>query len=330
MLVVVCLVVMAAASAADNFTFLAVGDWGGQDSSPYVTTGEVATASGMGIKAAEMNSRFQLALGDNFYSSGIHGTAESPRFEETFEECYNASSLNSPWYVIAGNHDHLGNVSAQIAYSQLSTRWNYPDYYYTTSHSFEDDGKNVTIDLIFIDTVLLAGNSDDAVTEENPHPQPPGPKDAKVAETQWQWLKDQMSASKADYLWVAGHYPVWSGCSHGPTQVLVDLLKPLLEQYKASGYLSGHDHCLEHMDEGKGPVYVLSGAGKECCYSDSKVDKNPKDVIKFIIANTGKGPVPIESGFASITHTAAGATIVYYAQNGTALYSPPVVAPRSF
>ena len=28
----------------------------------------------------------------------------------------------------------------------------------------------------------------------------------------------------------------------------------------------GHDHCQMHVDEGRGPVYVLSGAGFECCY----------------------------------------------------------------
>jgi len=38
-----------------------------------------------------------------------------------------------------------------------------------------------------------------------------------------------MKESKADYLFVAGHYPVYSACSHGNTDYLVDNLKPLLE-----------------------------------------------------------------------------------------------------
>ena len=44
--------------------------------------------------------------------------------------------------------------------------------------------------------------------------------------------------------------------------------------------MCGHDHCEEYIDEGKGPVYVLSGSGFECCYASTAVDKNPKGSIK--------------------------------------------------
>ena len=43
----------------------------------------------------------------------------------------------------------------------------------------------------------------------------------------------------------------------------------------------GHDHCQEHIDEGKGPVYVLTGSGFECCYPGSNADKVPAGAIKM-------------------------------------------------
>jgi hypothetical protein len=38
---------------------------------------------------------------------------------------------------------------------------------------------------------------------------------------------------------VGGHYPVWTGCAHAPTPVLVAKLKPRLEKYHATGYMRG-------------------------------------------------------------------------------------------
>ena len=66
-------------------------------------------------------------MGDNFYGAGIKGDDHAKRFKDTFEDAFPEPELMIPWYVIAGNHDHGGNVSAQIAYSQDSSRWNYPD-----------------------------------------------------------------------------------------------------------------------------------------------------------------------------------------------------------
>ena len=51
--------------------------------------------------------------------------------------------------------------------------------------------------------------------------------------------------NRAEYLVVAGHYPVYSGGIHGSTKCLVDRLQPLLREYHATAYFSGHDHSMQ-------------------------------------------------------------------------------------
>ena len=73
---------------------------------------------------------FTANIGDNFYTFGVENV-DDERFKETFEDVFTAPSLHIPWYFCAGNHDHYGNASAEIAYSKKSSRWNFPDFNYT-------------------------------------------------------------------------------------------------------------------------------------------------------------------------------------------------------
>ena len=52
--------------------------------------------------------------------------------------------------------------------------------------------------------------------------------------------KFNIKTSTADFLIVAGHYPVWSIASHGPTINLVQKLQPMLQKNKVTAYMSGH------------------------------------------------------------------------------------------
>jgi hypothetical protein len=60
--------------------FFAVGDWGGLPFTPYETPSEVAVAKSMGKLGVELNTSFQLALGDNFYFEGVN-SPNDPRFD---------------------------------------------------------------------------------------------------------------------------------------------------------------------------------------------------------------------------------------------------------
>ena len=73
-----------AAAASDSLNFLVVGDWGGQNDSPYYTDGEKSVAAAMESKARKIGSQFVVGLGDNFYDYGVTDV-EDTRFQETFE-----------------------------------------------------------------------------------------------------------------------------------------------------------------------------------------------------------------------------------------------------
>jgi hypothetical protein len=280
-------------------------------------------AAGMDSVAKSINSKFTVALGDNFYFSGVR-SVKDVRFSGTFEDVYTGASLQSPWYVCGGNHDAKGNMTAQIEYSNQSKRWTFPALYH--AHSFKsDDG--VTLDLILIDTPNLSGSSD-LDSEDQPgyfDPLPLKPK--SYAEDQWTWIEDQLKASTAQYILVGGHYPVYSVCDHGPTGTLVEHLRPLLEQYGAH-YMSGHDHCMEHLQETGSKVnYYLSGMGDNCCYKSDKKGEVPADSLKWYIALDNREGN--SAGFTSFSMTNEALTVKFHNQDGEVLYTAPAVAPRS-
>ena len=67
-----------------ELNFVVLGDWGGQPTTPYTTPTEQEVAAQMGKTAAAVGSKFTLALGDNFYDTGVKDVGD-PRFQETFE-----------------------------------------------------------------------------------------------------------------------------------------------------------------------------------------------------------------------------------------------------
>lgn len=254
----------------ESLSFLVMGDWGGKGTKPYTTEGQLRSAVGMNTVAEKIGSQFVIGLGDNMYTNGV--TDEySERFSITFEKVYTGNHLQTLWELCAGNHDYNGNVTAQVAYSLHSTRWNLPSLYRTWTHTVnfdspqkeksqhehdlqgkhEDGGSvslspsSVLVQYVLLDTILLVGQTNEDLLGA----QPEGPLSVLAAENQWVWLEQVLSTSEADYLIVGGHYPVWSVSSHGPTQSLVDRLKPLLEKYDVTAYVCGHDHNLQFISE---------------------------------------------------------------------------------
>src|SRR4051794_17600509 len=72
--------------------FLALGDWGRRGERRQR---DVAVA--MGGAAAELDSRFVLSAGDNFYPGGVQ-SADDSHWKESFEDVYTAAALQTPWF----------------------------------------------------------------------------------------------------------------------------------------------------------------------------------------------------------------------------------------
>uniref|UniRef100_A0A4W3H4Z4 Tartrate-resistant acid phosphatase type 5 n=1 Tax=Callorhinchus milii TaxID=7868 RepID=A0A4W3H4Z4_CALMI len=286
--------------------FIALGDGGGVPYAPYVTVVLDATAAEMGRVAQSSGTNFVLNVGDNFYFQGVKNVNDF-RFKETFENVFTAPSLvNIPWYILAGNHDYLGNVSAQIAYSEISKRWKFPDFYYDLK--FKIPNTNVSATILMIDTILICGNTYDAK-------QPKGAEKPEMAQRHLQWIQQKLGNSKSDYLVVAGHYPVWSIGDHGPTHCLVEHLRPLLKKYNVTVYISGHDHSLQFIREDEGIAYVISGTGTFIDKSTEHQEKVPKDWLHFSNSNCST-----LGGFVSIKITADNMLISYNQPHGMMVF----------
>ncbi|CAJ0930404.1 unnamed protein product, partial [Mesorhabditis belari] len=269
--------------------FLLIGDTGGLPIYPYTTLAQGTVRDTM-IRLTEQNKvQLVLNVGDNIYFTGVANEFDA-RFETSFEEVYNHPIFDGiPFFTIAGNHDHFGNVSAQIAYTKYSRKWMYPDYWYKFNYTLSD---GTTIDFLMIDTIVLCGNTADVEYGDlwdllwKGSKVPDGPKDKKMAEKQWDWIAKTLNESRADYLFVGGHYPVFSMSSHGPTQCLVDRLKPLLEQFSVTAYFAGHDHTLQHLevpttDRHSHITYIVSGAASRTDRSTKHKNSVPQGSIKF-------------------------------------------------
>ena len=157
-----------------------------------------------------------------------------------------------PWHAVLGNHDHEGNIEAQIAYTEKSARWRMPARYFSRSEPLPDGG---VADFFFIDTTPVY-----EAYARLPH-------DLRAARGVRRRAvragsKGSLPRAGADWKIVVGHHPVFSGGVHGASWGLIRYLKPMLEQYGVRVYLNGHDHDLQHVAV-DGVHYLTCGGGSE-------------------------------------------------------------------
>jgi acid phosphatase len=219
-----------APAAGASVAFLVLGDHG------KANRDQARVASAMADKAAADGAEFVLLLGDNFYFDGVT-SEDDPQWRETFTEPFDHPSLQIPFHAVLGNHDHKGNVDAQIGWDG-DPRWRMPARYSTTTVAVGAD----ELQLFFLDTWEI-------------HREEPG-----YAE-QVAWLAGELAASTARWRVALGHHPLASGGRHGGSRALIREVHDLMLAHGVDLYLAGHDHYLALLTPPGGVRQVISGAG---------------------------------------------------------------------
>ncbi len=194
----------------------------------------------MAERARDVRLDMVILLGDNFYDSGVT-SVDDQRWQTDFELPFEGTIFQVPFFPCLGNHDHRGNVQAQIDYSIGHPRWRMPAPYYTLIRPITDD---ISAEFFVLDSTPIA--------EESPS-----------QTEQVKWLDKHLARSTARWKIVAGHHPIVSGGEHGGSVEAHRLLAPLFEKYGVDLYMSGHDHDLQLHDSAKGWLQLVSGAGAQ-------------------------------------------------------------------
>ncbi len=236
-----------------NLHFLALGDWGRNGADH-----QLQVAKQLGNWATENPNDFIVALGDNFYPSGV--TSEhDPLWHYSFENIYTDFKLQWDWYPILGNHDYKSDPDAQVRYSNISRRWKMPARYYSKEVSLGHD--NGTLLMLFIDTNPLI--------PEFYNNKEYGPFVAGQApEKQLEWIEETLRNASPNVRWkmVIGHHPIYTvgpRIKNYDTLAVRKVLRGIFEKHKVDIYLSGHDHSLQHLKTDDFTHQFISGAGSE-------------------------------------------------------------------
>eukprot|EP00850_Spirogloea_muscicola_P007529 SM000038S14342 [mRNA] locus=s38:376991:380032:- [translate_table: standard] len=287
--------------------FLVVGDWGRQG-----MFNQSLIAKQMGIVADKLGIQFVISTGDNFYERGLK-SLHDPLFKESFSDIYTASSLQTLWYAVLGNHDYRGDPKVQMdpKLRIQDRRW-YCQRSYQLSRTLcsVDQAGDCTesVDFFFIDT--------------NPFVPEYWAKDAgfdfsdflpqeQQQQSQIMALSSLLGASNATWKIVVGHHPVYSLGEHGNTSELVRLLEPVLEEHQVDLYVNGHDHCMQHIKRNDGSVnYLVSGGGSKAFRT--VFHPVPEDGFKYGFEG---------QGFAAVSMAPRAVHVAYYGVHGELLYS---------
>src|SRR3954471_16059305 len=191
---------------------LAMGDWGsGKEEQKKV-------AGAMTDYVRQSGKRFDgmLLAGDNFYVT-LSGTND-PLWQTLFEEMYDRTILDFPFYVSLGNHDYeQGKSSLEHDYAREppESRWKLPSHYYRLELPKEKP----------LVTVLMLDSNRQAMSDADWN-------------AEMFWLKTELEKPRTTKWMIAcAHHPFFSNGDHGDNGVLQRAWGPLFRKAKLDMYV---------------------------------------------------------------------------------------------
>src|SRR5205823_2428284 len=157
-----------------------------------------------------------------------------PKWRSMFEDLYDKSVFDFPFYPALGNHDYrTNNYLIELAYSKSNpdSRWKFPGRWYRVDLPADrgDMGENPLVTVIMLD-------SDQPL----------------LGDVEWdrelKWLTTELAKPRtARWLVCVAHHPLFSNGDHGDNGVLQRTWGKLFDQAKVDFYLCGHDHDIQHL-----------------------------------------------------------------------------------
>ena len=239
--VLVIVLLLSGSSPGAEVNLLAMGDWG------YNGPGQRMVAATMKSYIQSTGRRFDAMLlaGDNFYVP-LENVFDA-KWRTMFEDLYDKSVFDFPFYPALGNHDYQQNrYLIELAYSKANpdSRWKMPARWYRVELPSE---KDPLVSVLVLDSDLPL-----------------------LGEVEWnrelKWIKDELAKPRpGKWLIAIAHHPFISNGDHGDNGPLQKAWGPLFDRAGLDIYLCGHDHDIQHLEIGgplaRRPSLMLVGGG---------------------------------------------------------------------
>ena len=255
---------------------VAFGDWGATAGAPLLEM------IGKYIREIARPNAVVL-LGDSAYNFGVSqllGTKD-PVFQlfsthlagPRSHSVYGSTPSDIPYWVVAGNHDHLGNIEAQLRYEKIDPRWSMVRTYEVKKLRIEGDK---VVCLWLFDSIRV------------PY----------FVESMRRSIETQIRG--CHWRIMGSHYPIHTEGMYkrdSTTIMMKQLIGQLLGEFDFHMYISGHEHSSQVLfNEDTKTVHLIAGASVSVRRDIGQDDLDPTtdDEYDYVWGNDSLLPVVLQ------------------------------------